>query len=207
VAALVLMLALLAEMMVSLIQAMFSGYPFSRSSQDEELGLKIVIIGLLLEVFGTLIGVVVYHLFYRWWWAYVPGVFMMIVIRRAMLKKGLAQDLMGESGPARPVAQATSPQSQPAPDSSTLALLTAVKSGKCNTARLLLNGSADPLRVDEGGKSALDWAVSLGHGEIEAVLRMAVARGRPDPPASNRASELARPDHPELTHTERPLPD
>jgi hypothetical protein len=182
VAAHVFMLALLAELMVSMIQTLFSGYPFSRSSQDEELGLKLVVVGLLLEVFGSLIGVVVYHVFYRWWWAYLAGVALMFAIRRSMLTKGLAGNPVGQSGAEEEKPEKPGGGPPPELPRRTAALLMAVKAGKFHTTRLLLTGGADPAAVDEEGRSSLEWAAFLGHSAIETLLREYVCNGEQETP-------------------------
>ena len=175
IAAHLLMLALLAELMVVMIQSLYSGYPFSRSSQDEELAIKVVLVGLLLEIFGAFIAGAVFHVFYRWWWAYPIGVGLMLAMRRSMLTKGLTENmLLGDATMEQPAATRPSPAAASVDEGALalkIALITAVKAGKTNTARILLGGGADPNAIDDSGRSSLDWAEQLGHDEIAVLLR------------------------------------
>jgi hypothetical protein len=73
-AAHILMLFLIAETMVTIVQTQFPGYPFSRPPQDEEMATNMVVIMLMYEIQCLILALVVYHVLYRWWWAYAVGV-------------------------------------------------------------------------------------------------------------------------------------
>jgi hypothetical protein len=88
-AAHVLMLLLITETMVTIVQTQLPGYPFSRPPQDEEMSVNMVVIMLMYEIQCVILAMVVYHVLYRWWWAYVAGIVAFGVI-------ALARDLGGE---------------------------------------------------------------------------------------------------------------
>jgi len=85
----ILMLLLIAEAMVTIVQTQLPGYPFSRRPQDEEMSTNMVVIMLMYEIQCLILAMVVYHVLYRWWWAYVLGIVAFGVI-------ALARDLGGE---------------------------------------------------------------------------------------------------------------
>jgi len=84
VAAHVFMLFMITEAMVVIVQTQFPGYPFSLPLQDEEMGINMAVIIVLYEVQCLMMALFVYHVLYRWWWAYAAAVllFGLLAFRR-----------------------------------------------------------------------------------------------------------------------------
>jgi hypothetical protein len=89
VAAHIFMLFMITEAMVAIVQTQFPGYPFSLPPQDEEMGIKMAVIIVLYEVQCVMMAMLVYHVLYRWWWAYAAAVllFGVLAFRREPLTK------------------------------------------------------------------------------------------------------------------------
>ncbi|MDJ0842362.1 MAG: ankyrin repeat domain-containing protein [Acidobacteriota bacterium] len=173
-AAHLLMLSLLGELMVGQIQAAFSNQPYSLPPQDEELALKLIPLMLMLEIFGGLAAWALYMTAYRWWWAYLVMIALLEWMRRSSLNWGLKSEETQE---------APLPVEEPVRE--TTPLMVAVREGRFHTAKTLLAGGADPSVMDPDGRTALHFARQNGDQRLIDLLERADAREDPLPAEAN----------------------
>lgn len=83
VAAHLVLLALLAELVLAGMYRYLDAVPFSRASDDQEIAQLVVVTYMLVHVASLMVAMLVVHVFYRWWLAYGLGVAWLLALRLA----------------------------------------------------------------------------------------------------------------------------
>ena len=153
------MMALVAEVMVCGMQNLFSDYPFSLPGDDENFMMRLLPILFVYEALSLLISGVIFHLFYRWWWAYVVGAMLLLVMRHFFIRG----DVFSHSN-QEPKAQEEVQEERNSP------LIGAIRAGNYHTVQLLLWSGHPVNEADASGKTPREWAQSCTDPRIPALL-------------------------------------
>lgn len=156
------MLAIIAEVMVCGMQLMFGDFPFALEYDDETLMFKMLPIFLLYEMISGLLAAIVLHGFYRWWWAYLAGVAMLLIMRHMFIKGQVAIQRKVYD----PQDEANKKQELSGP---TAALMSAIKEQRVHTVKLLM-ARADLEAMDGQGRTPLALAQEMGNPQIIDML-------------------------------------
>lgn len=167
-AAHMLILWLLGEVMTAQIQLLFAAYPFSRTDDDEEMSMRMLPMVFGIEFFGGLIAWGIYMFAYRWWWLY--GLLVMLLVWMAKagvawgqeLEQKLASETGADGGADRKKAE-TPPAQTP--------LMVALSKGHLHTAGALLAACDDPHMTDAQGRTLLDHARAGGNAKLIELVQ------------------------------------
>lgn len=146
----VIMMGLIAEVMVCGMQNLFSNYPFALPADDEEFTMRLLPVFFVYEALSVLIAGLIFHVLYRWWWAYLVGAGVLLTMRWFFIRGRIFTTDDGDGKPQQEEVVETQAEVVP--------LIGAVKAGHVHTAQLLLKAGHSPHTEDASGKSALQWA-------------------------------------------------
>jgi len=160
-------LFILAEFTTRAVQVFWKGTPFSLDGRDEDLLNRSFPLFMMYEVLSALAAVFVFHIAYRWWWAYILFCALAFIMLRILKKE--ADTILDDTIP-NVVESKVDPhqRSQPQLES---ALMTALKNGHPHLARVLINNGSDLGEKDSNGTSLLDIAKEKGLTQIVELIQ------------------------------------
>jgi len=167
VAAHLLVLFFLGDLISIQMQILFSGYPYATPAEDEEIGLKIIPVFLMLEIFGGMVSWAIYYFAYAAWWSYALLIGALFLMRRGLV--GWASSRPSGDGDPEAVIE-PDPVVSEEPTGTTTPLHVAIAHGHLSTAKVLLAGGADPSVEDPNGKTPRDLAEERGDPALLALF-------------------------------------
>ncbi len=158
------MMGLIAEVMVCGLQNLFSDYPFALPNDDEAFMMNMLPVFLVYEAIASLMGILVFHTVYRWWWSLLLGAFVLIFMRQSFIKGNLffEKKLEMVDEPEREEVLEVDSRVEP--------LIWAIKDGRFHTVKALIKDQTILALADENGKTIEAWLRESKNEDIKNLV-------------------------------------